>query len=509
MLIYDRVHVEHSSKSISWRALMLCVKYLVLGTESVSIMARRNSYMPPTPESHPFHLYNPQNHNPGRHLAERTMLAPTENTVFNHSMRLPNPRPANSGVFHGQYHCPISAASSSQCLPYPTQCAPYCYDQHAYVNGANMFDPKEENVRVAFKRKHPSTHPAYQNDLGYCFTGGNFQLKPVPGCRRPQSSTSVAIRYPSDTFLLAGEQHQRNVRSRHDDASFSLSWPSSSSNPPHQSHTSVNNSSFNVVGQCGLPRLPRTHAHLIHPTDAGFSSSVMNPSVSANVITGGSTNNHDACYSEQWRNLYSVLPTSHASAPRGTVAGPSRYNHRQTSAAAYKDSVSFVAGSVAFRPNPSPFIRNGGLRISNEAQPLFNEENGRVRWTSQDSAMFNVPSYFNPPDLLDEHRDLRLDIDDMSYEELLDLQDSIGNVNTGLSEDQLSVCLTKTMYCSTRALEDQLESSCSICLEEYRDEDNLGMMKCLHVYHFDCINDWLSKKNACPICKAPALEDMP
>lgn len=169
----------------------------------------------------------------------------------------------------------------------------------------------------------------------------------------------------------------------------------------------------------------------------------MNPSVSANVITGGSTNNHDACYSEQWRNLYSVLPTSHASAPRGTVAGPSRYNHRQTSAAAYKDSVSFVAGSVAFRPNPSPFIRNGGLRISNEAQPLFNEENGRVRWASQvcciapqikdslcsmvtetksnslfsqDSAMFNVPSYFNPPDLLDEHRDLRLDIDDMSYE---------------------------------------------------------------------------------------------
>lgn len=455
-------------------------------------MARWNSYMLPTPESH--HPSNPPNSNPRRHLG-RTMLAPTENTVFSRNMRLPNPHPANSGAVHGQYHYPLSAASSSQSLPHPTQYVPYRYDQRAYVNGANMAYPQEEISRVSFKRKHP--HPAYHNEHEYCSNGSNLQ--PI--------RMSIATNHPSN-FLSVGEQYQRNVRSRHGDTSFNPSWQSSS-NPSHQLHTSVNNSSSNVVGQWGLPPIPGTHLHFIHPTGAGFSSFVMNRPVAVNVITAANTNNHGAYYSEQCRNQHSVLPTSNDPATRGTVAGPSRYNHRQISASVFKDSVPSVTGSIAFSRNPRPLIRNGGLRISNEAQPLFDEENERVRWTSQGSAMIGVPSYFNTLDLFDEYMDLRLDIDDMSYEELLALEDRIGNVKIGLSEDHLSLCLTKTKYCSsTPALKDQFESSCPICLEEYKDKDNIGMMKCLHAFHVTCIKDWLRIKNACPICKSPALEDV-
>ncbi|WVZ87008.1 hypothetical protein U9M48_033711 [Paspalum notatum var. saurae] len=46
----------------------------------------------------------------------------------------------------------------------------------------------------------------------------------------------------------------------------------------------------------------------------------------------------------------------------------------------------------------------------------------------------------------DRHRGMRMDIDGMSYEELLALGERIGTVNTGLSDDAQSKCLNKGIY---------------------------------------------------------------
>lgn len=189
------------------------------------------------------------------------MLVPTENTVSNHTARFPNP-PPHSGAFHGRHHRSLSATSSSQISTHSIQYAPYRYDQHAYVNGRNAIYPREENDRVSFKRKHPSTDPTYQNGHGYCSAGSNLQLNPVPGCCWPQSSTSSATIYP---VLPIDEEYRRNVRRRQGDSSFNTSWQASS-NPSHQLCTSVNNSSLSLVGQWNFPRPPANHAHPIHPT---------------------------------------------------------------------------------------------------------------------------------------------------------------------------------------------------------------------------------------------------
>lgn len=41
--------------------------------------------------------------------------------------------------------------------------------------------------------------------------------------------------------------------------------------------------------------------------------------------------------------------------------------------------------------------------------------------------------------------------------------------------------------------------------EEYNDGDNLGTLECGHDFHTDCIKQWLTHKNLCPICKTTAL----
>lgn len=108
--------------------------------------------------------------------------------------------------------------------------------------------------------------------------------------------------------------------------------------------------------------------------------------------------------------------------------------------------------------------------------------------------------------LFDPHRAMRLDIDNMDYEELLALGERIGNVSTGLSENVISTCLKETIYSSSKFI--SKEARCAICLEEYKKDDKVGTLKnCKHDYHAGCIKKWLLMKNTCPICKGPALSD--
>ncbi|KAK1387950.1 E3 ubiquitin-protein like [Heracleum sosnowskyi] len=106
-------------------------------------------------------------------------------------------------------------------------------------------------------------------------------------------------------------------------------------------------------------------------------------------------------------------------------------------------------------------------------------------------------------DGLDRYRDLRLDVDSMSYEELLDLGDRIGYVSTGLREDEIIRSLRKTKLSPLDQLSSDIptEWKCSICQEEYTADDEMGKLDCGHTYHMQCIQRWLVKKNACPICK--------
>lgn len=111
----------------------------------------------------------------------------------------------------------------------------------------------------------------------------------------------------------------------------------------------------------------------------------------------------------------------------------------------------------------------------------------------------------------DTHRDMRLDVDDMSYEELLALEERMGTVSTGLSEEALSDSLKKCVYESTPSDdaadcvdEDNDDIKCCICQEEYVVGDEIGRLQCSHKYHVDCVQEWLKLKNWCPMCKESA-----
>ncbi|GLJ48716.1 hypothetical protein SUGI_1027380 [Cryptomeria japonica] len=48
----------------------------------------------------------------------------------------------------------------------------------------------------------------------------------------------------------------------------------------------------------------------------------------------------------------------------------------------------------------------------------------------------------------------------------------------------------------------QQDRSCSICLEDYKFNEQLRMiMDCRHVYHVHCIDEWLTRHPSCPLCR--------
>jgi hypothetical protein len=43
--------------------------------------------------------------------------------------------------------------------------------------------------------------------------------------------------------------------------------------------------------------------------------------------------------------------------------------------------------------------------------------------------------------------------------------------------------------------------SCSVCFENYEKEDEVCYLKCQHLFHYNCINEWYKYKETCPICR--------
>ncbi|KAF9970280.1 hypothetical protein BGZ73_007031 [Actinomortierella ambigua] len=54
----------------------------------------------------------------------------------------------------------------------------------------------------------------------------------------------------------------------------------------------------------------------------------------------------------------------------------------------------------------------------------------------------------------------------------------------------------------TSKLKENDPRECVICLEDYKDEDEIRILPCKHEYHVSCIDNWLTtRKKFCPICK--------
>ncbi|KAG5572369.1 hypothetical protein H5410_062135 [Solanum commersonii] len=69
-------------------------------------------------------------------------------------------------------------------------------------------------------------------------------------------------------------------------------------------------------------------------------------------------------------------------------------------------------------------------------------------------------------------------------------RDGIGYVSTGLKEDKITQCVRRTKPFSFISFAHRNGEN-----EEYEADDEMGKLGCGHLYHIDCITQWLMHKN--------------
>mmetsp|Transcript_29786 Transcript_29786/g.26347 ORF Transcript_29786/g.26347 Transcript_29786/m.26347 type:complete len:216 (-) Transcript_29786:31-678(-) len=96
---------------------------------------------------------------------------------------------------------------------------------------------------------------------------------------------------------------------------------------------------------------------------------------------------------------------------------------------------------------------------------------------------------------------MELDIDNMNYDQLLELENNIGHVSKGYTKQEISSI--PVMY-SFVELED---SNCPICLDLIEIGTPQLSISCRHQFHIACLKTSLENNKKCPICNKEIISD--
>ena len=87
-------------------------------------------------------------------------------------------------------------------------------------------------------------------------------------------------------------------------------------------------------------------------------------------------------------------------------------------------------------------------------------------------------------------------VDEMTYEQLLELEEQIGSVSRGLTEEEIKG-LKHDKFIKNKFLEDK----CIICQYNFLELESVVGLPCKHCFHFACLKPWVEKEHHCPLCK--------
>ncbi|GLT82195.1 hypothetical protein SLE2022_400890 [Rubroshorea leprosula] len=163
------------------------------------------------------------------------------------------------------------------------------------------------------------------------------------------------------------------------------------------------------------------------------------------------------------------------------------------------------------------YYDHGHLYELNDCEPRVEEYRRPSMVSNEHNAAMNVPwegnanaaRRENHVDRPRRHESARenqviwqdnVDPDNMSYEELLELGETVGTQSRGLSQELISLLPVSKYKCRLFSRKKSRNERCVICQMEYKRGERQITLPCKHVYHVGCGTRWLGINKACPIC---------
>lgn len=109
--------------------------------------------------------------------------------------------------------------------------------------------------------------------------------------------------------------------------------------------------------------------------------------------------------------------------------------------------------------------------------------------------------FFNMPTLVgNPFFSRRVNFFDRALQDLLQFEENFLYFNRGASKEIIDANTLAYSYIQLKTKENEKEK-CTICLCEYESEEHVRRLPCMHLFHLECIDQWLPANKRCPICR--------
>jgi E3 ubiquitin-protein ligase Arkadia len=100
------------------------------------------------------------------------------------------------------------------------------------------------------------------------------------------------------------------------------------------------------------------------------------------------------------------------------------------------------------------------------------------------------------------HNPIFLHNNEHVMEELLHMEEQLNGLNnpTNIGANQEHINCRTLSY---KYIKEQIsvEEKCTICLCEYNQNEHVRRLPCMHLFHIECVDRWLTQSKRCPICR--------
>ncbi|GMH29557.1 hypothetical protein Nepgr_031400 [Nepenthes gracilis] len=175
-------------------------------------------------------------------------------------------------------------------------------------------------------------------------------------------------------------------------------------------------------------------------------------------------------------------------------------------AAATDNNGSIIQGQVSLSRGESLLSESTDLNIdldealARSLQELEDEIDHVSISEPVQSASRNTENAAAGPSVSEHRNEDDIDPDQMTYEELQSLGETIGIESKGLSERDIS-SLPSFKYKTGLFSKRGKIAECVICYEAYENRQYITTLPCAHQYHSKCIKRWLVQQKICPVCQ--------
>ncbi|XP_017763686.1 PREDICTED: E3 ubiquitin-protein ligase arkadia-A-like isoform X6 [Eufriesea mexicana] len=89
-----------------------------------------------------------------------------------------------------------------------------------------------------------------------------------------------------------------------------------------------------------------------------------------------------------------------------------------------------------------------------------------------------------------------------NYMRLVDLR-RMAHISCGATQESIESHTFRHKYKREKKVENSEDAveKCTICLSEFEDCESVRRLPCMHLFHIDCVDQWLCTNKRCPICR--------